>query len=153
MRLRFHLAALTALAALSAGLFASKASAQAPSIWTDVMGKKKLTSCIVPSYQPYSWKDPKGEWQGFVAEMARNVAAAMHVDLDFMETSFKTVVLDLQSGKCDVFFGFNATPERALAIDFAGPHYTLGFIYNNSKGWQDPGPNWSDYNKSEIRVC
>jgi polar amino acid transport system substrate-binding protein len=77
----------------------------------------------------------------------------MHVDLDFVETTFKTVVLDLQSGKCDVFFGFNATPERALAIDFAGPLYTLGFIFINRNGWTPPGPGWADYNKPEIRIC
>lgn len=153
MRRRFHLIALAALGVLSAWSFALEASAQAPSIWTDVMGKKKLTSCIVPSYQPYSWKGSDGKWQGFVAEMARNVASAMHVDLDFVETSFKTVVLDLQSGKCDAFFGFNATPERALAIDFAGPLYTLGFIFINRNGWQPPGPGWADYNKPDTRIC
>ena len=101
MRRRIHLTALAALAVL--GLFATKANAQAPSIWNDVMGKKKLTSCIVPSYQPYSWKDKDGKWQGFVAEMARNVSGAIHVDLDFVETSFKTVVLDLQSGRADAY--------------------------------------------------
>src|SRR5271169_4013208 len=153
MRCRIRLAALAALTALCAGLSAAKVNAQAPSIWTDVMGKKKLTSCIVPSYQPYSWKDDQQKWQGFVAEMARDVAADMHVDLDFVESSFKTVVLDLQSGKCDAFFGFNATPERALAIDFAGPLYTLGFIFINRNGWQPPGPAWSDYNNPNIRVC
>ena len=72
-------------------------------------------------------RTPAGNWSGFAVEMAKDVAKSLHVDLEYVETSFKTVVLDLQSGKCQVFFGFNATPERALAIDFAGPLYTLGF--------------------------
>ena len=128
------------LAAAAIGFGGLRAEAQTPSIWTDIMSKKKLTVCIVPSYQPYSWKDPKGEWQGFVAEMARNVAGAMRVEPEFIETTFRTVVLDLQSAKCHVFFGFNATPERALAIDFSGPLYTLGFGFVNGKGFKAPGP-------------
>ena len=47
--------------------------------------------------------------------LAKDLANSLHVELEYVETSFKTVVLDLQSGKCNVFFGFNATPERALA--------------------------------------
>src|SRR5215203_4431480 len=105
---------------------------------------KKLTVCIVPSYQPYSWKDAEGKWQGFVAEMARNVSGALRVEPEFVETTFQTVVLDLQSAKCHAFFGFNATPERALAIDFSGPLYTLGFAFVNGKDWKPPGPGWAD---------
>src|SRR5689334_3936695 len=85
----------TAISILALCLLGSGAEAQTPSIWTDIMSKKKLTTCIVPSYQPYSWKDAKGEWQGFVAEMARNVAGALRVEPEFVETTFKTVVLDL----------------------------------------------------------
>jgi polar amino acid transport system substrate-binding protein len=142
-----------ALGVAAIGLGGFRAEAQTTSIWTDVMATKKLTVCIVPSYQPYSWKDPKGEWQGFVAEMARNVSAAMRVEPEFIETTFKTVVLDLQSAKCHVFFGFNATPERALAIDFSGPLYTLGFGFVNAKSWKPPGPGWADFNSPNTRIC
>jgi len=63
------------------------------------------------------------------------------------------VVLDLQSAKCHVFFGFNATPERALAIDFSGPLYTLGFAFVNGKGWKPPGSGWTDFNSPDIKIC
>ena len=131
---RIHPMALAAVAA--SGLSVSQASAQAPSIWTDVMGKKKLTSCIVPSYQPYSWKDQDGKWQGFVAEMARNVAGATACGSRVRRDLFQNRGSRSAERECDVFFGFNATPERALAIDFAGPLYTLGFIFMNRK-WLD----------------
>jgi polar amino acid transport system substrate-binding protein len=145
---------LAILAAAGLTLTAAGASAQtATSIWADIMAKRKLTTCIVPSFQPYSWRDSNGVWQGFVAEMARNVAGAMRVEVEFQETSFRTVVLDLQSGKCHAFFGFNATPERALAIDFAGPLYTLSFIFINRRGWQPPGRGWADFNTPSARVC
>ncbi|HTC09385.1 MAG TPA: transporter substrate-binding domain-containing protein [Acetobacteraceae bacterium] len=123
------------------------------STWDHVMSTKKLVSCVVPSYQPYSWKDQDGSWQGFAVTMAKDVAKDLHVAPEFIESGFSTVVLDLQSGKCDDFFGFNATPERALAIDFAGPLYTLGFGALDRKGWKAPGDHWADLNDPSIRVC
>ncbi len=150
MRLGFVAAVLAAVVGLHC---AGASAAEAPSIWSDVMAAKKLVACVVPAYQPYSWKDKDGAWQGFAVEMARDVAKDLHVEPVFIETSFKTVVLDLQSAKCHVFFGFNATPERALAIDFAGPLYTLGFLALDRKGWKAPGNGWADLNKPDDRVC
>lgn len=122
--------------------------------WEDITAKKTLVACVVPAYQPYSAKDANGEWSGFAVDMAKDVAKDLHVtNLTFVETSFKTVVLDLQSGKCHVFFGFNATPERALAIDFAGPLYTLGFAALDRPGFKAPGDRWADLNDPSIRVC
>ena len=123
------------------------------SAWTEIMAKKKFTACVVPAYQPYSAKDAGGNWSGFAIEMAKDVAKSMRVDVELIETSFKTVVLDIQSGKCNAFFGFNATPERALAIDFAGPLYTLGFAALDRDGWKSKGSLWSDLNDPAIRVC
>ncbi|HKW80703.1 MAG TPA: transporter substrate-binding domain-containing protein [Casimicrobiaceae bacterium] len=136
------------------GMASSAALAAEPtSAWNDIMAKKKLTVCVVPAYQPYSAKDAGGTWTGFAVDMAKDVAASLHVDVEFVETSFKTVVLDIQSGKCHAFFGFNATPERALAIDFAGPLYTLGFGAIDRQGWKPKGNHWADLNDPSIRVC
>jgi polar amino acid transport system substrate-binding protein len=134
-------------------LAAGTAAAADGSAWTDIQNSKKLVTCAVPAYQPYSWKDKDGQWQGFTIEMAKDVAKALRVEPVFIETSFKTVILDLQSAKCHVFFGFNATPERALAVDFAGPLYTLGFGALDRRGWKAPGDRWADLNDPAIRVC
>jgi polar amino acid transport system substrate-binding protein len=128
-------------------------AADMPSVWTDIMTKKKLAVCVIPSYQPYAWKDSAGQWQGFAPEMGRDVAKSLHVEPEFVETTQGTIVLDLQSNKCQTYFAFNATPERALAIDFAGPMYTLGFIFIDRKGWQPPGNQWADFNDPKIRIC
>jgi len=137
-----------------AGLAASGAmAADAPSAWNDIMAKKKFQACVVTAYLPYSNQDTSGKWSGFAVEMAKDVAASLHVDVEFIETSYKTVILDLQSGKCHAFFGFNATPERALAIDFAGPLYTLGFAALDRPGFKPAGDRWSDLNDPSVRVC
>jgi polar amino acid transport system substrate-binding protein len=127
--------------------------AESTSGWNEIMAKKKLTACVVPAYQPYSARDASGNWSGFAVDMAKDLANSLHVELEYVETSFKTVVLDLQSGKCNVFFGFNATPERALAIDFAGPLYTLGFAALDRPGFTPKGDQWADLNDPAVRVC
>ncbi len=142
------------LVAVAAALVAWQTPAEAQdSAWADIMKQKKLTACVVPAYQPYSSKDTSGNWSGFAVEMAKDVAKSLRVDIAFIETSFKTVVLDIQSGKCHAFFGFNATPERALAIDFAGPLYTLGFGAIDRPGFKPKGDHWADLNDPAIRVC
>lgn len=144
---------LAALAGALSLLWVSASAAQSSSIWNSVMSTGKLIACVVPAYQPYSWKDDDGKWQGFAVKMAQDVAYDLHVQVAFVETSFKTIVLDLQSAKCDVFFGFNATPERALAIDFAGPLYTLGFLALDRTGWSPPGNAWANLNNPNTRIC
>jgi polar amino acid transport system substrate-binding protein len=140
-------------AAMVAMIGPSIAHAQSASSWNEIQSGKKLTACVVPAYQPYSWKDASGTWHGFAVEMAKDVAKSLRAEPQYVETSFKTVVLDIQSGKCHAFFGFNATPERALAIDFAGPLYTLGFAAIDRQGFSPKGDLWSDLNDASIRVC
>ena len=144
----------TILALVAAAILSTAVqAADMPSVWNNIMSTKKLRVCVIPSYQPYAWKDEAGTWQGFAPEMGRDVAKALHVEPEFVETTQGTIVLDLQSNKCDTYFAFNATPERALAIDFAGPIYTLGFIFIDRKGWQPPGHRWVDFNDPNIRIC
>ena len=40
-----------------------------------------------------------------------------------------TIIQDLQRRKRHAYFPFSVHLERALAIDFAGPIYTLGFVF------------------------
>ena len=149
---RIHLTALAALAASS--LFVSKASAQAPSIWTDVMSKKKLTSCIVPSYQPYSWKDQDGKWQGFVAEMARNVAGATARRSRVRRDLFQDGRPRSAERKMRRFFRLQRH-ARARARRSISPARSTRSASSSSTAMagQPPGPGWADYNKPEIRIC
>ncbi|MGE8942029.1 transporter substrate-binding domain-containing protein [Leptospira interrogans] len=135
------------------GISFTNTAAQSQSAWNEIQSTKKLRTCVVPAYQPYSAKDTSGNWTGFAPEMARDVAKSLRAEPEFIETTFKTVVLDIQSGKCHAFFGFNATPERALAIDFAGPLYTIGFAAVDRDGFKPKGDRWADLNDPSVRVC
>ncbi len=68
------------------------------------------------------------------------------------EATWPTSVLDIQSGRADIFFGFAFSPERAQAMDLIGPLYevpevaVLGSRRTSSIG----SYAWSDLNKSDI---
>jgi polar amino acid transport system substrate-binding protein len=150
MRTNFLVAVATAIVM---AFCATARAASTKSIWDQVMSTKTLRLCVIPSYQPYAWQNASGQWQGFAPEMGSDVAKDLHVGIKYVVTTQATIVLDLQSDKCDTYFAFNATPERALAIDFAGPIYTLGFIFIDRQGWNPPGDKWTDFNHPDIHIC
>ena len=103
-------------------------------------------------YPPNWFRDKTtGKWQGFLVEVAEDVAKEMGVKAVPVETTWATCVLDLQANKTDVQFGLQATPKRALAIDFAGPVYNLYWYAINHKGFE--AKNWEDYNKPEVKIA
>jgi polar amino acid transport system substrate-binding protein len=134
-----------------AGLALSGAAAHAESTWAKIMKEKKLKACVT-QLPPNSFKDPSGTWHGFVPLMAKDLAASMGVEHELVETTWKTVVVDVQSGRCDVILGLTATPERALALDFAGPLYSTIFSLAPKMGRDAGGDTWEALNKPENRI-
>ena len=52
---------------------------------------------------------------------------------EFRETGWKTIVLDIQANKIDIWPGMSATPERQKALSMIGPMYGLSFCGVPSK--------------------
>jgi polar amino acid transport system substrate-binding protein len=64
---------------------------------------------------PYFNKDPRtGEWNGFVIDMANDIAEMLDVKLEVVESSWANAILDVQSGKVDLAFAVTEKPKRAL---------------------------------------
>lgn len=139
------------LAFLAAMSLATAANAQGASVWQQIMGSKQLKACVT-QYPPNSFKDPAGNWNGFVPAMAKDLADTMGVGLELVETTWKTVVIDVQSGRCHVILGLTATPERALAMDFAGPIYSTIFSVAPGRNVGDVPSTWEELNRSETRI-
>ena len=125
--------------------------AAAESNWDQIKRTGKLRLGVF-AYPPNHYIDTKtGKWEGFAVDMARDIASTMEVALDYGESSFGNAPLDLQANKIDIQFGLQATPKRAMAIDFAGPIYELNYIMINGKNFH--GKTWEDYNKPEVKVA
>jgi polar amino acid transport system substrate-binding protein len=110
-----------------------------------------LRISALPGEAPFFVKDPaSGEWSGAAMDMARNIAAALNVKLAYVEGTYATSVLDLQTNKSDLAFALNPTPQRALAIGFTRPYYMHPFGYVARKGF--PARTWADLDNPKIRV-
>jgi polar amino acid transport system substrate-binding protein len=113
-------------------LAASAVSAQTASTWDQIMTSKKLRLGCAPA-EPWCFKDVtnsdkpgavrSGEtvWRGVSVNLGKAIADAMGVELEVVETTWGNAVAALQANQFDFKFVLDATPQRALAVDFVGP--------------------------------
>lgn len=151
-RLREAAASLALVAALVLGLSAPTAAQQPDSTWEQIKKSGKLRAGVL-DYPPY-WYREKGtdKWSGAMIEMAEDIAKTMNVELVNVDVGgWGNTVLNLGSNKTDIQIGLVATPARAMAIDFAGPVYWLGWTTVNSKSFN--ATSWADYNKPTVRIA
>ena len=148
-----------AVAAIGASLsFAQRhaaAQAVAPAPAGSTLDRVRRTGVLrisaLPGEAPFFTKDlATGKWSGAAIDMAKNIAAALNVKLAYVEGTYATSVLDLQTNKSDLAFALNPTPQRALAIGFTRPYYMHPFGYVARPGF--PARTWADLNDPKIRI-
>lgn len=111
----------------------------------------ELRISALPGEAPFFVKDLRtGGWSGAAIDMAKNIAAALNVRLAYVEGTYATSVLDLQTNKSDLAFALNPTPQRALAIGFTRPYYMHPFGYVARPGFS--ARTWADLDDPKIRV-
>lgn len=100
---------------------------------------------------PFMLKDDKGEWSGFSAELARGFATYAGVTVEFVETTWPTMVAGLQTNKYDFSQPINATEERRKAVDFTNSVGGSGttFYSKPESGYK----TLDDLNKPEVIVA
>ncbi|MES1264451.1 MAG: transporter substrate-binding domain-containing protein [Variovorax sp.] len=144
-------AAATGLTALgSPSLFAQTDGVEAT--WAHINRTKTLRIGAVAGAAPYYHKDlASGEWQGFMIDFAKSLAASLNVKLDINETTWGNAVLDLQANKLDVFFGLNPTPQRALVVDFSDPLFNNAFVLLARKDFNPK--TWAELDDPAVKIA
>lgn len=145
---------LGAVAAIAAGLPSSGAMAQqTDSRLYEVTRKGVLRVCQYPLYYSISFRNPQtGQIEGIDADLSKELAKELGVELEIVESSFGTFIADLQADKCEIgMFGIGATLKRAQAVAFSQP-YLLTSIYAVTRA----GGNikaWGDIDQPGVRVA
>ncbi|MBD9389769.1 transporter substrate-binding domain-containing protein [Agrobacterium sp. AGB01] len=112
----------------------------------DIRRRGVLRIPAILNETPYFNKDPRtGEWQGFVIDMANDIAKTLDVKLEVVESSWANAILDVQSGKVDMAFAVTATPVRAMSVSFSDPTYYNSFVIVSSKD-ELSGKTWNELN-------
>src|SRR6202521_438662 len=141
-----------ALAATTMALAREAAAEAADSTFDRVKQSKILRVAALPGESPYFNKDiATGEWSGMAVEMAKSIASAFDAKIEYTESTYGNSVLDLQSGKIDIAFALNPTPQRALVIGFSRPVFMHGFATVGKKGFEPK--TWGHLDKPDIKVA
>jgi polar amino acid transport system substrate-binding protein len=131
---------------------AAAADQAAESTWDRIKRTRVLRVDGIVGEEPNFHKDPQtGEWSGFAIDMGRSIAKALDVELQIIESTWGGSVLDLQAGKIDIAFTLQATPQRALAIGFAGPMYAISLIIIPRKGFTKS--TWAELDNPDVRLA
>lgn len=150
MKIGFVIAATLGLA-LTAGPEAS--AQQQDSRLYQITSSGTLRVCQYPSYYSISFRNPQtGEIEGIDADLSKELAKELGVELQIVESSFGTFIADLQANKCEIgMFGVGATLQRAQAVAFSDP-YLLTSIY--AVGSKDGAvQSWEDIDKDDVKVA
>ncbi len=77
-------------------------------------------------YKPFTFLDD-GTYEGFDIEMAERIAEKMELELEFVKTSWPTLMEDLKADKYDIGMGgISRTLGRQLEARYSHPYLTYG---------------------------
>ena len=145
--------AMAAGLAVCATLLPSFAGAQvAESRLYDVTKSGTLRVCQYPNYYAISFRNPEtNQIEGIDADLSKELAKELGVDLEIVESSFGTFIADLQADKCEIgMFGIGATLQRAQAVAFSDP-YLVSSIYAVVRQDSDV-QSWDDIDQEGKKV-
>nr|6WUP_A Chain A, Ancestral cyclohexadienyl dehydratase, AncCDT-5 [synthetic construct] len=93
----------------------------------EIMQRGTLRVGTTGDYKPFSYRDPDGQFTGFDIDMAESLAKSLGVKVEFVPTTWPTLMDDFQADKFDIAMGgVSVTPERQKKADFSEPYMTDG---------------------------
>jgi len=130
--------------------------AMAEALWDKIDRTGEVVCGGVRAFKPTSFYTG-GElvYQGYGPNICRALVADLSkkmgkdLKVKWHETTWQSVVLDLQAGRIDVFPGMTATEERKKALDMVGPLYRMTDCVIAGKHTKTR-PTWEEYNNPET---
>ncbi|UVC14631.1 transporter substrate-binding domain-containing protein [Mesorhizobium onobrychidis] len=88
----------------------------------------KLRVCTTGDYKPFTFHDKTANnYQGIDIDLAKSLASSLGVEADFVATTWKTLLADFTTGKCDIAMGgISVTLERQKQVFFSEPYLVNG---------------------------
>src|SRR3546814_5526284 len=91
----------------------------APSHLDQVLQRGELKVCTTGDYKPYTYKAETGEYEGIDIDMARSLAASLGVKVQWVQTTWKTLMPDMVAGKCDRSEEHTSELQSLMRISYA----------------------------------
>lgn len=118
-----------------------------------VQARGEIKVCIWPDYQRISFRDPRsGQLGGLDIDLATALASDLRLKLQFVDSSFVTLIQDLHADRCDVaMFGIAMLPQRMERLQFSTP-YLQSDIYAVTTRTSRIIRQWSDIDQPGVLV-
>lgn len=120
------------LAVATLGVLALQPLAAARAATTaEIVKKGTVTIGVLTGMPPYTAVDSSGNPDGFLVDLARDVAKDMNVKLEVVPVNNSSRAAALQSGRVDFLIAqMTATPQRALTFTMTNPYgaYEMRFV-------------------------
>lgn len=114
----------------------------------------KLKVCIWPNYYGISYLDQRTQkLTGIDSDLAVELAKDLQVDLEFVPSSFSTLIKDVTNDKCDIaMFAIGNTKSRREQLRFTTPHLSSDIYAITTKSNRKIN-NWDDIDKKGVVVA
>ncbi|WOG29644.1 transporter substrate-binding domain-containing protein [Endozoicomonas sp. 8E] len=145
---------LTFMLAFSTSLFASDTELWQESTLNEIIERKTLRVGMEAGYMPFEMTNKRGDIVGFDVDIARQMAKAMGVELELVNTAWDGIIPALLTGKFDIIMsGMTLTPQRNLQINFAQPYIVVGQSILLRKGLEGEIKSYKDLNNKKYTVA
>lgn len=140
------------LFALALGLLAAAAACAGP-VAERVRASGVLRVCIWPDYYGVTYRSPRtGQLTGIDIELSAQFARDLKVALEYVDSSFVTLIDDLKSDRCDIaMFAVGLIPQRLEQLRFSRPYLQSDF-YGVATRSNKVVRRWEDIDRPGVMV-
>lgn len=142
------------LLALAAALAAGGALPAGARPLDQVLSTKRLRAGINPTLPPFGTFNERNQIDGFDADIAREIARRMNVELEIVQVGSPDRIPFLQADRIDIVLGaITRTIERAMVIDYTQPLHTQSVVVlTKESGTAKPINRLADLNDRAVRL-
>jgi len=118
-----------------------------------ILQRGTLLVGLEAGYMPFEMTDKKGNVVGFDIDMVTEMAKAMGVKLEIVNTAWDGIIPGLMAGKYDLIAsGMTVNQSRNLKVNFADPYIIVGQTAVIAKKSADKIKTWKDLNTPGLII-
>lgn len=91
-----------------------------------ILTKKVIRVGTTGDYKPFSFRNEKGEYEGIDIEMAQDLAKSLNAEVEFVPTSWPTLMQDFTQNKFDIVMGGVSKNLDRQKVGFFSKAYLSG---------------------------
>jgi len=132
----------------------SKVDSQAQVSQLETILQRGTVKVGFDTFKPWAMKDKSGNYIGFEIEVAKQLAADLGVDIEFVPTKWSGIIPALLTGKFDIIIGgMSVTPQRNIKVNFSIPYEFSGLNIVASKEVAGNYSNIEDFNNPNTKIA